>query len=104
LYRNTGPSTVAALVCSSGRPVLTGHQPARSRSTAGGPGPDHPDSAESLDSLAAVLRAQGDLAAARPLHERALGIREARLGADHPDTVRSREVLAAVITALDKQR
>jgi Tetratricopeptide repeat len=35
-------------------------------------GPEHPDTATSLDNLAGLLRGQGDLAAARPLYERAL--------------------------------
>jgi Tetratricopeptide repeat len=50
------------------------------------------------------VRAQGDLDAARTLHERALAIREARLGPDHPDTVRSRGLLAAVVTALENRQ
>lgn len=66
-------------------------------------GPDHPDTATSLHNLATILAAQGDLAAARPLFERALLVREARLGADHPDTARSRPNLAAVEAALRKQ-
>ena len=43
-------------------------------------GPEHPDTAESLDNLARLLQDHGDLAAARPLHERALTIREKVLG------------------------
>ena len=39
-------------------------------------GPEHPDTALSLNNLGSVLYSQGDLAAARPLHERALAIRE----------------------------
>jgi hypothetical protein len=35
------------------------------------------------------------------LGERALAIREARLGPGHPDTVRNRQKLAAVVAALD---
>jgi hypothetical protein len=66
-------------------------------------GADHPTTAYSLSNLASVRRAQGDLAAAHTLHERALAIRQAHLGADHPDTVRSRQNLAAVVAALDKQ-
>ena len=54
-----------------------------------------------LDQLRLVL-SKYDLAGARRLFERALAIREARLGADHPDTVRSRERLAAVVAELDK--
>jgi hypothetical protein len=40
----------------------------------------HPDTSTSLNNLAIVLRDQGDLEGARALHERALAIREARLG------------------------
>jgi tetratricopeptide (TPR) repeat protein len=43
-------------------------------------GPEHPLTAESLYNLAATLQAQGDYAAARPLYERALAIREKVLG------------------------
>jgi tetratricopeptide (TPR) repeat protein len=35
-------------------------------------GPEHPDTATGLDHLAFLLQAQGDLAEARPLYERAL--------------------------------
>ena len=59
-------------------------------------GPDHPDTANSLNNLATVLRAQGDLATARTLLERALAIRETRLGPDHPHTAQSRWNLAAL--------
>jgi hypothetical protein len=38
------------------------------------------------------------------LYERALSIREVRLGGDHPNTVESRQNLAAVVAALDRQR
>jgi hypothetical protein len=56
-------------------------------------GPDHPDTATSLNYLAVLLQAQGDLAAARPLYERALAIREKALGPDHPDTATVRRNL-----------
>jgi len=49
-------------------------------------GPEHRDTAGSLNNLANVLRAQGDLAGARPLFERALAISEKVLGPEHPDT------------------
>ena len=49
-------------------------------------GAEHPDTATSLANLASLLRDQGDLAAARPLFERALGIYEKVLGAEHPYT------------------
>jgi Tetratricopeptide repeat len=67
-------------------------------------GADHPTTAHSLNSLALVLRNQGDLDRARTLLERALAIRATRLGVDHPATVRSRKELAAVAAALDKQQ
>ena len=43
-------------------------------------GPDHPDTATSLNNLAGLLKDQGELAAARPLFERALAIYERVLG------------------------
>ena len=57
-------------------------------------GPEHPDTATSLNNLAALLQDQGDLAAARPLYERALAIREKALGPEHPDTATSLNNLA----------
>jgi tetratricopeptide (TPR) repeat protein len=61
-------------------------------------GPEHPDTAGSLNNLAELLRDQGDLAGARPLHERALAIREKVLGPEHPDTADSLNNLAAMLT------
>ena len=62
-------------------------------------GPEHPDTATSLNNLARVLQAQGDLAGARPLFERALAIREKALGPEHPDTSRSLNNLARLLQA-----
>lgn len=59
-------------------------------------GPDHPDTAASLNSLAALYRAYGDYASARHLYERALSIRERMLGSDHPDTAESLNDLAGL--------
>ena len=50
------------------------------------PGPDHPDTATSLNDLAWLLYELSDPAAARALYDRALDIRERVLGPDHPDT------------------
>ena len=44
--------------------------------------------ASGLNNLARLLEAQGDLAAARPLYERALAILEKALGPEHPSTNR----------------
>ena len=49
-------------------------------------GPDHPDTATSLNHLAVLLWEQGEPAAARALNERALAIRERVQGPDHPNT------------------
>jgi tetratricopeptide (TPR) repeat protein len=62
-------------------------------------GPEHPDTAMSLNNLAHLLQAQGDLAGARPLHERALAIREKVLGPEHPDTATSLNNLADLLRA-----
>ena len=43
-----------------------------------------------------LLIAQGELAAARPLYERALAIRERVLGPGHPDTATSLNNLASL--------
>jgi tetratricopeptide (TPR) repeat protein len=60
-------------------------------------GPEHPDTALSLNNLAHLLTAQGDLAAARPLHERALAIREKVHGPEHPLTTGSLNHFAYVL-------
>ncbi|HEY4404889.1 MAG TPA: tetratricopeptide repeat protein [Xanthobacteraceae bacterium] len=62
-------------------------------------GPDHPETALSLNNLALLLQDQGDLAGARPLHERALAIREKALGPGHPYTAESLNNLALLLQA-----
>ncbi|WP_437841988.1 tetratricopeptide repeat protein [Sorangium sp. So ce1153] len=62
-------------------------------------GPEHPDVAQSLNSLAGLLQAKGDYAAAEPLYHRALAIREKALGAEHPDVAQSLNDLAALFYA-----
>ena len=49
-------------------------------------GPDHPDTAATLNNLAELYRAQRKYDEAEPLYQRALAIREKALGQDHPDT------------------
>ena len=60
-------------------------------------GPEHPDTALSLNNLGFLLRSQGDLAGARPYYERALAIREKVLRLEHPDTAQSLNNLGALL-------
>ncbi|RTR18398.1 tetratricopeptide repeat protein, partial [Azospirillum griseum] len=59
-------------------------------------GPDHLDTARSLNNLAVLYDTQGKLEAAAPLHARALAIKERALGPDHPDTALSLNNLAVL--------
>ena len=47
-------------------------------------GPDHPDTAKSLNNLGVLYDTMGDYAKAEPLYERSLAIREKTLGPDDP--------------------
>jgi tetratricopeptide (TPR) repeat protein len=62
-------------------------------------GPEHPDTAESLNNLATLLLDQGDFAGAQPLFERALAIREKTLGPEHLHMVTNLNNLAALLAA-----
>ena len=62
-------------------------------------GPEHPDTARSLNNLGLVLWAQGDFAGARPLYERALAIKEKALRPEHSDTATSLNNLARLLQA-----
>jgi tetratricopeptide (TPR) repeat protein/CHAT domain-containing protein len=57
-------------------------------------GPDHPDTANSLNNLALLYSDQGAYSKAQPLYLRALKIREKALGPDHPSTATSLNNLA----------
>ena len=59
-------------------------------------GPEHPETARSLNNLAFLYNSQGQYADALPLYERALEIREAQLGPEHPDTAGSLNNLASL--------
>ncbi len=63
-------------------------------------GPDHPDTATSLNNLGYLLQAMGNLAEARPYYERALAINEKALGPDHPDTATSLNNLGALLDSM----
>jgi CHAT domain-containing protein/tetratricopeptide (TPR) repeat protein len=62
-------------------------------------GPEHPDTALSLNNLAELYQATGAYAKAQPLLERALAIREKVLGPEHPDTATSLNNLAGLYKA-----
>lgn len=59
-------------------------------------GPDHPETATSLNNLAGIYERQGAYAKAEPLHERALAIYENELGPDHSHTATSLSNLALI--------
>jgi tetratricopeptide (TPR) repeat protein len=59
-------------------------------------GPEHLDTAQSLNDLAVLYKNRGDFARAQPLFLRALAIRETRLGPEHPDTAQSLNDLAVL--------
>ena len=62
-------------------------------------GPDHPDTAACLNTLAFLCQAQGEYAKAEPLFKRALAVREKTLGPDHPGTAQSLNNLAELYQA-----
>jgi tetratricopeptide (TPR) repeat protein len=83
-----------------GRGDFAGARPLHERALAireGVLGPEHPDTARSLVTLALLLRDQGELIGARPLVERALSIYEKVLGPEHPDTAWSLSTLAVLL-------
>ena len=62
-------------------------------------GPEHPDTALSLNSLGLLRQEQGDLAGAQQYYERTLVILERVLGPEHPDTAQSLNNLGALLQA-----
>ena len=58
-------------------------------------GPDHPDTLNARNSLAAAYQAAGRPAEAIPLFEQTLVVRERLLGPEHPDTLTTQNNLAA---------
>ena len=58
-------------------------------------GPDHPDTLNARNSLAAAYLAAGRVADAIPLFEQTLAVLQRQLGPDHPDTLTSQNNLAS---------
>ena len=67
-------------------------------------GPEHPDTAGSLNNLGALLQAQGDLAGAHSYFERALHILMARLGPNHALTQTVQRNLAALDALMNQSQ
>ncbi|MDV3352118.1 tetratricopeptide repeat protein [Leptothoe sp. LEGE 181152] len=65
-------------------------------------GPDHPDTALSLNNLAELYRTMGCYEDAEPLYQRSLAIYEAQLGPDHPDTAGSYNNMAMFLYGLER--
>ncbi len=65
-------------------------------------GPDHPDTATSLNNLAGLYESMGRYSEAEPLYVRSLQIRENQLGPDHPDTATSLNNLAGLYYAMGR--
>src|SRR5208282_2855945 len=63
-------------------------------------GPDHRDTATSLNNLAGLYWAMGEYAKAEPLYQETLQIRQKVLGPDHPDTANSLDNLASLYRAM----
>ncbi len=67
-------------------------------------GPNHPDTALSLNNLANLYDNMANYAAAEPLYKRSLAIREKVLGPDHPATATSLSNLSGVLAARGQPR
>src|SRR5205807_346690 len=76
---------------------IVGRQSFSSLAAAASACPEQPHTAGSLHNLAGLLQAEGEVAAARSLFERALAIRERVLGSDHPDTASVRSNLSSLV-------
>jgi hypothetical protein len=65
-------------------------------------GPEHPETARSLNNLAELYRAQGKLEQAEPLYVRTLAINEQQLGSLHPNTQITRVNYASLMRAMGR--
>lgn len=67
-------------------------------------GPNHPDVATSLNTLASLYQVQGQYAEAEPLFKRSLAIMEKALGPDHPNVAQSLENIAVLYRATQRDK
>src|SRR5205085_2146782 len=65
-------------------------------------GPNHPDTATSLNNLAGLYDNQGKYEQAEPLFQRALAVSEQALGPNHPSTAQSLNNLALLYDSQGK--
>ena len=63
-------------------------------------GPEHPETASSVNNLGFLYQAMGQYDQALPLYQRALAIKEKVLGPEHPDTARSVNNLGALYDSM----
>jgi Tetratricopeptide repeat/TIR domain len=63
-------------------------------------GPEHPDTLQSMNNLAAALRSLGNLAGARALHQQVLDAYRQLLGSEHPNTLVALSNLATTLRDL----
>lgn len=66
-------------------------------------GPEHPSTLGSVNNLAGLLTAKGDLATAEQMYERASRGARQRLGPDHPDTKVYEKSLSRLREMLSRQ-
>ncbi len=65
-------------------------------------GPEHPNTAASLNNLASLYQDQERYEEAELLYQRALAIRERVLGSEHPYTIGTRRGLASVLRQMQR--
>ena len=67
-------------------------------------GPNHPDVATSLNTLASLYQVQGQYAEVEPLFKRSLAIMEKALGPDHPNVAQGLENIAVLYRATQRDK
>jgi len=65
-------------------------------------GPEHPDTAQSLNNLAILYHNQGKDEQAEPLYQRALAIYERMLGPEHPYTKATQKSYAELLQKMGR--